>query len=80
MNTMIYRDGEKRHHNICLSCPPPSYMDGKDICSETIPIFYSVDHAKDEGWKYTNDIRFCPPDRKAVWVCPQCSGRETINT
>lgn len=40
---------------------------------EPIPIYYSYQHAYDEGWRKTKDIHFCPPNKSFVWICPDCA-------
>jgi hypothetical protein len=47
-------------------CPCTNCYMGK------IETFYSFRHAMDSGWRITNNIKYCPPDKKYVWVCPQC--------
>ena len=37
-----------------------------------IPMFYSRQHALDQGWVVTNDRRYCDPKKSTVWVCPSC--------
>ena len=47
----------------------------KDIDpEEPIPRFYSEMHAMEAGWRITSDRKFCPPDKKSVWICPKCAG------
>ena len=67
-SSMIYNNyGRKKYHAICTG----------DNCnvnsSDLIPSYYSLQHANDDGWNYTKDILFCPPDVDGVWVCPNCS-------
>lgn len=43
-----------------------------------IPTYYSYQHAHDEGWRFTNDIRFKEPGTMGdVAVCPDCSKKCT---
>jgi len=39
----------------------------------TIKEYYSEKEAMDNGWRRTNDIMFCEPDKKFVWICPKCA-------
>ena len=42
----------------------------------TVPMFYSLKHAEDEGWRFTKDIYYCDPKNKdGVWICPECCKR-----
>lgn len=36
--------------------------------------YYSVRHAKDDGWLFTDDKMFHDPTKKerGSWVCPEC--------
>ena len=38
--------------------------------------YYSYKHAKENGWKCTDHIKYCPPDQEEVWVCPECAKKE----
>ena len=39
-----------------------------------VPIFYSYHEAQENGWFYTRDPKFCPPEKEdeGVWICPKC--------
>lgn len=54
----------------------------KCICWENIPLikhrriiqnYATMDEAYEDGWVYTNHIKFCPPGKVGQWVCPDCS-------
>ena len=62
--------------NVFHSCPCCSVplIDDQDIKDEKIPVFYSKQHAIDSGWTVTKNIKFCPPNRGYVWVCPEHQG------
>ena len=68
---IIQFDNGRKEYNICLNCQWP-FPSNDAIKSDNIPIFYSTQHAKDSGWVYTNNIRYCPPSEKVTWVCPKC--------
>jgi len=35
--------------------------------------YYSVQQAKDDGWVFTFDKRFCKPEsNRCAWVCSEC--------
>jgi len=65
------RNGTKTLHMCpCWNLQVPDSIAVKD---EIIPTFYSEKHAYDEGWKLTTDIKFCSPDDREQWVCPDCA-------
>ena len=59
-------------HHLCPCCPPLDYSNGADVCNETIPIYYSHQHALDDGWGYTSDPQYSDPDKPASYICPAC--------
>ena len=73
-NIMIFQHLNAKHLAICECCPitsPPE--DPKDeSAKQYIPHYYSEKHARDNGWKATKHIKYCPPDKDYVWVCPDC--------
>lgn len=72
--SMIIKDGNTSHLKTCLA------REHKEF-TEKIPVFYSRQHALDNGWKITDDIKFCPPDQMIAWVCPECAQKyEWTNT
>lgn len=60
-------EGKKKAHIIC---PNRKHMDNPT--NKLIPKYYTHQHMRDSGWVCTADRKFCPPDEKAVWVCPDC--------
>lgn len=46
---------------------------GAEACEETIPIYHSPEEIRKAGWVAVSDLRYCPPDKKRVWVCPDCA-------
>lgn len=78
MNSMIItndRGISTIHH--CSGCVTryPKNGEGTEANNETIPIYYSLRHARDVGWRSTSSVLFCPPELDYVWVCPDCSKR-----
>jgi len=72
MSSMIIARGDGTYdHHTCPSCFP-DYSDGTRQATDVIPQFYSDQHAKDEGWRLTNDQMFLAPGNSFVWVCPKC--------
>ncbi len=69
MNSMIILDKGKSHHHICSCC---RYSNDISHNTSLLPEFYSSQHAIDAGWVITTDPKFCPPQEKYVWVCPNC--------
>lgn len=61
--------------NFCACHPLPKPEEAIED-PEAIPSFYSEKHAKDEGWVKTDHIKYCPPDKQYVWVCPECAAKE----
>lgn len=77
MSMMIITDNGKRTVH---RCPVKKHLgvfkkpeDTIENDNKPIPEYYSEQHAKDDGWKHTNDIMFCKPGRDFVWVCPECA-------
>lgn len=61
-NSMIIEHGSENLEHFtcpCINCD-------SDNPDETIPTFYSYQHAKDSGWNHTNDTAFCPPNESSV--------------
>lgn len=65
---MIFMKGSTAYFNKCanIEC---AYSAPKNI---PVDQFYSSQQAIHEGWVFTKNIIFCPPDIEGVWVCPDC--------
>lgn len=77
MRKMMVILGDRPAPDHCYTCPccefGPYDDDGDEgTVSAVIPKFYSIQHARDEGWRYTDSILMCPPEEQGVWVCPDC--------
>lgn len=74
--SMIYRQGHTRYQCVCAGRHSIPCNDGQTKARNvSIPEYWSADHAKNEGWKYTTDPLFCQPGKAGVWVCPECSAK-----
>ena len=72
MNSMIYRRGrDERVFVTCEACRNDCSV-GETARNEEIEEFYSDIQAIDNGWRRTEHIKFCPPDKECVWICPEC--------
>ena len=69
-NSLVIKRGGVFHHFDCSSKNCKSSDD-----NESIPYFYSEEHALDSGWLKTLDPLWCPPNKPYVWVCPECIKR-----
>ena len=69
---------QSRHGKTFHLCPSRIHWlnPEDDIKEEVIPTFYSEQNAMKEGWVKTDHIKYCPPDRDFVWVCPECANKE----
>lgn len=70
---IILKDNGVRHFNTCATCPI-DFVGGAKPAEKnlTFKTYYSNGHARKNGWVYTADPQACPPERPAVWVCPEC--------
>lgn len=59
-------------HNICPIC-----ID--EVDDAPIPTFSSSEQAIRNGWITSSHIKFCPPNKKFVWICPKCVDRLSSN-
>ena len=76
-NMMTYHTaGDKVVFASCEGCCRAIYQQKPIDPAETIPRFYSERHAMEAGWRITSNRKFCPPDKKSVWICPKCAGTE----
>ena len=69
MMIIIGRNGRTLHMCSCYKLSEPK----EEISIEPIPEYYSDKHAYDNGWRCTDDIKFCPPGEDFQWVCPRCA-------
>ena len=68
---VIINDAGLKTHHLCPACII-DYTKGLEPCDEVVPTFYSERHARDSGWRKTDDLMFCDPDKPYAWVCPDC--------
>ena len=65
-NIMYIKHDDGRAELFICPCQKCRVMD----YDEPIPRFYSWIHAVDNGWHFTNDIKYYPPDQKCVADVP----------
>ena len=72
-NSMVLLlDSGVRHFNTCATCPTNIPSQGTMSNDAVFETYHSYGHARKNGWVYTSDPQACPPERPAVWVCPEC--------
>ena len=69
--SMVYAHNGINHHNLC------AVRECNAKTEEPIKHYYSWQHAKNEGWKYTKNEIFCEPGKDGAWICPACAKEYT---
>lgn len=68
---VIHFDNGRIEHFICPCCH--FSVDDLTEPEKEITTYYSYRHTEANGWRYTKNIKYCPPKLKlGAWICPDC--------
>lgn len=71
-NCMIIKhDSGKKEFFIC-GCYDCNVKPEKEIQT-----FYSFEHAIDSGWMISAEIKYCPPNKNYMFICPDCYNKKS---
>lgn len=70
------RSGECRKRMVvCPGVEHQRMMTNEEAQTEmnkVIKTYYSWEHLRNRGWRFTKDPYYAEPGSKGVWVCPDC--------